>query len=237
MIDQEGFDSQYGSLFGDLAALARALGAGSDAEDVAQEALLHARDHLDQLREPDKLRAWVRRMAVRGACRARGRHLAALDAELMERLPAAEFPDVDVAAAIAGLPERERIAVTLVYGFEEGMAWAFVGGLCLDLFLMRPLGSHVFELLIAVALAALAEPLLRRSRYAGCVIAVFVVTPVFLVVSDATTALLRPPAPPLYITDLIAAAVANAIVAAVAVPFLVGIKRRAEQRERVLWWR
>jgi rod shape-determining protein MreD len=129
------------------------------------------------------------------------------------------------------------VAVTLVYGFEEGMAWAFVGGLCLDLFLMRPLGSHVFELLIAVALAALAEPLLRRSRYAGCVIAVFVVTPVFLVVSDATTALLRPPAPPLYITDLIAAAVANAIVAAVAVPFLVGIKRRAEQRERVLWWR
>jgi RNA polymerase sigma-70 factor (ECF subfamily) len=116
MIDQEGFDSQYGSLFGDLAALARALGAGPDAEDVAQEALLHARDHLDQLREPDKLRAWVRRMAVRGACRARGRHLAALDAELMERLPAAEFPDVDVAAAIAGLPERERIAVTLVYG-------------------------------------------------------------------------------------------------------------------------
>jgi hypothetical protein len=31
MTDLEGFDSQYGALFGDLAALARALGAGPDA--------------------------------------------------------------------------------------------------------------------------------------------------------------------------------------------------------------
>jgi len=32
------------------------------------------------------------------------------------------------------------IAVTVVYGFEEGMVWAFVGGLCLDLLAIRPLG-------------------------------------------------------------------------------------------------
>src|SRR5674476_1056023 len=60
MIDLEGFDSQFGALFGDLSALARALGAGSDAEDVAQEALLEARSHLHQLRDTEKLRAWVR---------------------------------------------------------------------------------------------------------------------------------------------------------------------------------
>ncbi|HEU6439765.1 MAG TPA: RNA polymerase sigma factor [Terriglobales bacterium] len=116
MIDLEGFDSQYGALFGDLSALARALGAGSDAEDVAQEALLEARSHLHQLRDPVKLRAWVRRIAVRGACRARRRHLADLDAEQIERLPVTELPNLDVAAAIAGLPERERVAVTLVFG-------------------------------------------------------------------------------------------------------------------------
>ena len=116
MIDLEGFDSQYGALFGDLATLARALGAGPDAEDVAQEALLHARGHLDQLRDPEKLRAWVRRIAVRGACRARRRQVADLDAQHVERLPVADVPNVDVAAAIAGLPERERVAVTLVYG-------------------------------------------------------------------------------------------------------------------------
>ena len=116
MIDREGFDAQYGALFGDLTSLARALGAGPDAEDVAQEALLHARGHLHQLRDPAKLRAWVRLIAVRGACRARSRHFADLEVEHVERLPAAEFPDVDVAAAVAGLPERERLAVTLVYG-------------------------------------------------------------------------------------------------------------------------
>jgi cell shape-determining protein MreD len=129
------------------------------------------------------------------------------------------------------------VVVTLIYGFEIGMAWAFVGGLCLDFFAMRPLGSSVFELLIAVALVTVAEPLLSRSRYLGCVAAVFVVTPVFLVVSDVTTGLLRASAPPLHLTSLLAGAVANAIVALVAAPLVLGIKRRAERRERVLWWR
>jgi RNA polymerase sigma-70 factor (ECF subfamily) len=118
MIDAEGFDSRYEELFGDLVALARSLGAGPDAEDVAQEALLHARDHLRELRDPDKLRPWVRRIAVRGACRARRLNRAAGGEDQFERVPAAQVPDVDVdvAAAIAGLPERERVAVTLVFG-------------------------------------------------------------------------------------------------------------------------
>jgi cell shape-determining protein MreD len=129
------------------------------------------------------------------------------------------------------------IAVTLVFGFEEGMAWAFVGGLCLDLLAIRPLGATVFELLIAVALTTVAEPLLSRSRYLGCVIAVAAITPIFLVISDVTTGLLRPPTPPLSLTTLVVASVANAVVAAIAAPIVIGIKRRAEQRQRVLWWR
>jgi len=129
------------------------------------------------------------------------------------------------------------VAVTLVYGFEEGMAWAFVGGLTLDFLAMRPLGSSVFELLVVVGLTTLAEPLLLRSRYVGCVMAVAILTPVFLVISDVTTALLQPSASPLHLTDLIIAAGVNAVVAAVAAPLIIGIKRRAEQRQRVLWWR
>jgi hypothetical protein len=129
------------------------------------------------------------------------------------------------------------IAATIVFGFEEGIAWAFVGGLCLDFFAMRPLGSSVFVLLVAVALVMVSEPLLSRSRYAGCVIATLFVTPVFLIVSDITTGLLRSSAPPLHLTGLVAAGVVNAGVAAVLSLFLIGIKRRAENRERVLWWR
>jgi cell shape-determining protein MreD len=129
------------------------------------------------------------------------------------------------------------IVVTLVYGFEEGMAWAFVGGLFLDFLALRPLGSTVFELLLAVAATDLAVPLLSRARYPGAIGAVLVLTPVFLVVSGVVTGLLRPPAPPLHPTSLVAAAIANAAVAALAAPLVIGLKRRAEQRERVVWWR
>jgi cell shape-determining protein MreD len=129
------------------------------------------------------------------------------------------------------------IAATIVFGFEEGIVWAFVGGLCLDFFAMRPLGSSVFELLVAVALVMVTEPLLSRSRYAGCVLATLFVTPIFLIISDITTGLLRSSAPPLQVTGLVAAGVANAGVAAVLALLLIGIKRRAENRERVLWWR
>jgi rod shape-determining protein MreD len=142
---------------------------------------------------------------------------------------------------IAGAPLQISlllaVAVTLIYGFEDGMAWAFVGGLCLDFLTMRPLGSSVFELLIAVALTTIAEPLLSRSRYPGCVLAVLILTPIFLVISDVTTGLLRPPAPPLQFSHLIIAAVANAIATAVLAPLVIGLKRRSEHRERVLWWR
>ncbi len=93
------------------------------------------------------------------------------------------------------------VTVTLVYGFQNGMAWAFVGGLSLDIFAMRPLGSSVFEMLIVVALATVAEPLVSRSRFLGCVVAVAVLTPVFLVVSDLTIGLLSPPAPPIQLTN------------------------------------
>jgi cell shape-determining protein MreD len=129
------------------------------------------------------------------------------------------------------------IAVTVVYGFEEGMAWAFVGGLFLDLLALRPLGASIFELLVAVALTTVADPLLARSRYLGCIVAVLVITPLFLVISDATTGLLRPPAPPLQVTSLVVAAIVNAIAAAVLSLIVIAIKRRSEQRRRVLWWR
>ena len=129
------------------------------------------------------------------------------------------------------------IAVTIVYGFEEGLVWAFVGGLMLDFLAMRPMGSSPFELLVAVAAAELASPLLSRSRYPGVIAAAVVLSPVFLVVSDVLTGLLNPPAPPIHATSLVATAIANGLLAAVAAPLVIVLKRRSETRERVLWWR
>jgi cell shape-determining protein MreD len=129
------------------------------------------------------------------------------------------------------------IAITLVYGFEDGMAWAFVGGLFLDFLAMRPLGSTVFGLLIAMAATDLGVPLLSRFRYPGVIGAVLVLTPVFLVISNVVTGLLRPPAPSIQVTALAAAAIVNAAIAGLAAPLVIGLKRRSEQRERVVWWR
>jgi RNA polymerase sigma-70 factor (ECF subfamily) len=128
MIDTEGFDSQYQMMFRDLVSLARSLGADGDAEDVAQEAILDARRRLHQLRNADSLRAWVRRIAIRGAGRAR-RRLAASGALVEERQPLTAMPDVDIATAIATLPERERLAVTLVFGlgFRQDEAAELMG--------------------------------------------------------------------------------------------------------------
>jgi len=50
------FDAGYDAMFQDLERLCRALGAGANAEDHAQEALVYGRDHLQQLRDPDRLR-------------------------------------------------------------------------------------------------------------------------------------------------------------------------------------
>lgn len=129
------------------------------------------------------------------------------------------------------------IAVTLVYGFEEGMAWAFVGGILLDFLAMRPMGSTPFTLLALMAGTELAAPLLSRTRYPGVISAAVVLAPAYLLVAHFLTGLINPPAPSIQPTVLIASAIANGILATALTPLVIGLKRRAELRERVLWWR
>jgi RNA polymerase sigma-70 factor (ECF subfamily) len=109
------FDASYDVLFGELAGFCRALGAGPDAEDIAQETLIVGRRHLADLREAGSLRPWLRRIAVRAVVRSRRRPRAQLieDGAL---LPNAPDLGLDAAAAISRLPDRERMAVVLVYG-------------------------------------------------------------------------------------------------------------------------
>lgn len=129
------------------------------------------------------------------------------------------------------------VAITVVFGFEEGMSWAFVGGLMADFLTLRPLGSTVFELLVVVGATDVSVPLVSRARYPGCIVAVLVLTPIYLIVSDMVAVMLQPPAPTLRVSSLIVAALVNAVVAAVVTPLVIGLKRRAEQRERLIWWR
>lgn len=122
---RERFDVDYNRFFADLTALCRALGAGSAAEDLAQESILHARERHSQLRDESKLEPWLRRIAARRTfeyLRHQRRHEAREpDDAAVAFLPVDPSISIDVAAAITRLPERERVAVVLVYalGYEQ----------------------------------------------------------------------------------------------------------------------
>src|SRR5262245_47006533 len=111
---RQAFDADYALLFAELTRLCRALGAGANAEDLAQEALVYGRDHLGQLRDAERVRPWLRRIAVRSVARARRRRDTALADDLVF-VPVDRDLGLDAGAAIARLPERERLAVVLVY--------------------------------------------------------------------------------------------------------------------------
>ena len=110
-------DANYPKLFADLTALCRALGAGSSAEDIAQDALLHAREREHQLRDETKLEAWVRRIAARRTFEhlKRQRRQGSED-QLVAFVPVDPSLSIDMSVAITRLPARERVAVVLVYG-------------------------------------------------------------------------------------------------------------------------
>ena len=110
------FDRRYADHFADLTRLCRAMGAGEDAQDIAQDTLVYGRSHLSQLRDAAKVRPWLRKMAVRAVGKRRSR-TTSLDDEIdVAYLPQGPGFSVDTLAAIASLPERERIAITLAYG-------------------------------------------------------------------------------------------------------------------------
>ncbi len=127
------------------------------------------------------------------------------------------------------------VLLTLIIGFEEGMAWGFVGGLFVDLLTLRPLGSTVFGLLVVVGLAAAISPMLARIRFASPLVGIILFTPVFIVLSTVTAGLLRPPAPALRVSNMAAAMVLNVMFGALVAPLFMAVRRRWEQKERLSW--
>jgi RNA polymerase sigma-70 factor (ECF subfamily) len=100
------------------------------AEDLVQQALLLAWRDLAQLREPERFRAWLSRIAA-NVCRMHLRRRLARPAEmpLAEEAPAGtcEAPDapLGVDQALVGLDLADRRMLTLFYG--EGLSHAEVG--------------------------------------------------------------------------------------------------------------
>ncbi len=126
------------------------------------------------------------------------------------------------------------VIVTVAAGFEDGMAWAFFGGLTADL-LTRPLGSTVFALLLAVGAAAVMGRFLTKNYWLGPVAAVFVLSFVYLIVLHVVSNLLQPPSTPMAFGRLPIDAAVNAAFAALVVPPFALWRRRIALRERVVW--
>lgn len=127
---------------------------------------------------------------------------------------------------------------TMALGLEGGLVWAFLGGLIIDVLLMRPLGLTAFIDVLAVGIAWVVGRLLARALY-----------PVVVATAAALAAIATPLTVVLYgtlrdippgvnpATGIVPSAVLGAIVAALAAPFgiAVGRRRRTEETERVDW--
>ena len=100
-----------------VAFAAARLGSLADAEDVAQEAFVAAFLRLHQLRKPQSLLPWLRRITERLALMRLRRHREEpLAPERIEKLVAPRAGDEGEAdGLLAGLPEAMRQAVTLTY--------------------------------------------------------------------------------------------------------------------------
>jgi RNA polymerase sigma-70 factor (sigma-E family) len=121
--EPEPFDAFYRREFPRMVTLACAVsGSRVAAEDIAQDALIAARQRWDTVGGYDKPGAWVRRVTIQlaGKRLRRARAEAAAWLRLAPTGPTQPIPPgpdevEDVLRAIARLPRRQRAAVTLAY--------------------------------------------------------------------------------------------------------------------------
>ncbi len=119
---------------------------------------------------------------------------------------------------------------------EAGLAWAFVGGLALDVLGPRPLGSSAFALLIAVGIASVLGGLLGRVRIIAPIVATAIASPVYvMLLLVATTALTSASLSSGAFATMLPSAVYDTVLAAIAGPLTVAIVLRRQNADRVDW--
>lgn len=121
-------------------------------------------------------------------------------------------------------------------GLEAGLAWAFVGGLALDILGQRPLGSSAFAAIIAVGIASLLGGLLNRARIIAPVIATLIASLAYsMLLLLATTALTDVPLSDAALGAVVPAALYDTVLAALVGPLVVAIVLRRRDADRVDW--
>ena len=129
------------------------------------------------------------------------------------------------------------VAVAMILGFESGMTWAFVGGLSLDLLLPgHILGSTALALMLMVAAALLIARVVWPPRLVTVAAAAFVLTFAYHLLLLGLAALVAGASlAGVSVGELILVAVANGLIAGLAVPAIRALDLRFGEPERLAW--
>ena len=87
---------------------------------------------------------------------------AALGALIAALIETTVLPELPIAGAQPDLVFTLAVVATMLLSAEDGLVWAFVGGLLIDLLVpARPIGATTLSLLLVVGVAALASRAMR----------------------------------------------------------------------------
>ncbi len=128
------------------------------------------------------------------------------------------------------------VAVTVVKGFGPGVAWAFVAGLTANLLTREPLGSIPLGLLVVAAATTGGERLFGRLSWAYAVVAVALGSIVVDTISLGVLLMVEPSLAGAFPLERIAAAaVLNAVIAAIVILPIRALVTRASADQRPAW--
>jgi rod shape-determining protein MreD len=128
------------------------------------------------------------------------------------------------------------VIVAIAVGVEAGLAWAFVGGIALDVLAQRPLGSTAFALLVCIGGASILARSFVRLRPIVPIGAVFVLSLGYSMILFVAFGALGTPLP---VADpfgtVFPGAVYDAVLGAIVGPLTIAVHDRRMEQERVDW--
>lgn len=161
---------------------------------------------------------------------------AALSALLAALIETTVLPEIPIAGATADLVLTVAIVATLVFGIEDGLIAAFLGGLFVDMLIPgRPLGAATVALLLVTGTAALVARLIGPNRRWAAVVLTILLTAAYHVLLALLLVLTENAPLDIQFTTVLVSAFMNGIVAFLLTPLFGAIEHRFGSVDRVDW--
>jgi len=101
---------------------------------------------------------------------------------LLAVVQTAVLPYFPLFGAVVQIPLLIVISWTLLHGMEEGLIWAFVAGLCVDLFSIGPFGATALAYITAVLVISGLHSILPSGRFFSPIVYAACGTVIYLLV-------------------------------------------------------